>query len=119
MSGMVPESRRVTSGRFIVTLLITVFIFPAIILVGSGDWFWVEGWLFSLWFEAMILSNMIYLYWRDPALLAERSKLPGSDNQKQWDKYLLIGIYLLAFGWFIVMPLDARRFGWSPKFPGG
>jgi protein-S-isoprenylcysteine O-methyltransferase Ste14 len=116
MSGTVRESRTVTSGRFVVSLLITICFFPSIILI-AGDWFWVEGWLFSLWFEAMTLSNMIYLYWRDPALLAERSKLPGSDNQKQWDKYLLIVIYLTALVWFIVMPLDARRFGWSPTFP--
>ena len=65
----------------------------------------------------MVLSNMIYLYWKDPALLAERSKAPGSDNQKQWDKYLVIVIYLWALVWFIIMPVDAKRFGWSPLFP--
>jgi len=65
----------------------------------------------------MVLSNYIYLYQHDPALLAERSKTPGSDNQKQWDKYLLTGAYLMAFVWFIIMPLDAKRFGWSPTFP--
>lgn len=111
------ENERATIGRFISSLLITIFVFPAIIMVGSGDLRWVEGWLFSFWFEAMILSNMIYLYWRDPGLLVERSKLAGSDNQKLWDKYVLIGIYLMAFVWFIVMPLDAKRFGWSPQFP--
>jgi protein-S-isoprenylcysteine O-methyltransferase Ste14 len=60
---------------------------------------------------------MMYLYLKDPALLAERSKAPGSDNQKQWDKYLIIVIYLWALIWLIIMPLDAKRFGWSPLFP--
>lgn len=50
-------------------------------------------------------------------LLEERSKSPGSDNQKTWDKYLLTLIYLMAIIWFILMPLDAKRFGWSPDFP--
>jgi hypothetical protein len=110
-------NNKVTVGRFIFSSLITILIIPAVILFLSGNWLWLEGWIFSLWFDAMVLSNMMYLYWKDPALLAERSKAPGSDNQKQWDKYLIIGIYLWALVWFIIMPLDAKRFGWSPLFP--
>jgi len=110
-------NNKMTVGRFIFSSLITILIIPAVILFLSGNWLWLEGWIFSLWFDAMVLSNMTYLYWKDPALLAERSKAPGSDNQKQWDKYLVIGIYLWALVWFIIMPLDAKRFGWSPLFP--
>jgi len=65
----------------------------------------------------MVLSTLIYMYQYDPALLAERSKALGSDNQKTWDKYLLSLIYLMAIIWLILMPLDASRFGWSPAFP--
>src|SRR5262249_9499088 len=61
--------------------------------------------------------NASYLYFKDPELLAERSKAPGSDNQEQWDKYLLIAIYLIALIWFVILPLDAERFTWSPRFP--
>jgi len=114
---MEKATNKMTAGRFIFGSIITILIFPAVILFLSGDWLWLEGWIFSLWFDAMVLSNVIYLYLKDPALLAERSKAPGSDNQKQWDKYLIIGIYLWALVWFIVMPLDAKRFGWSPIFP--
>lgn len=110
-------NNKMTVGRFIFSSLITILIIPAVILFLSGNWLWLEGWIFSLWFDAMVLSNMMYLYWKDPALLAERSKAPGSDNQKQWDKYLIIGIYVWALVWFIIMPLDAKRFGWSPLFP--
>jgi protein-S-isoprenylcysteine O-methyltransferase Ste14 len=77
----------------------------------------VEGWIFGLWLAAMVLFSTIYLYLKDPALLAERQKRPGSDNQKGWDKYLLTSIYILALVWLIIMPLDAKRFGWSPAFP--
>ena len=114
---MEKANNKMTVGRFIFGSIITILIFPAVILFLSGDWLWLEGWIFSLWFDAMVLSNMMYLYWKDPALLAERSKAPGSDNQKQWDKYLVIGIYFMALVWFIIMPLDAKRFGWSPLFP--
>jgi len=108
---------KMSLGRFIFGAIITILIFPAVILFLSGDWLWLEGWIFSLWFVAVVLSDMIYLYWKDPALLAERSKAPGSDNQKQWDKYLLTVIYFIAIVWLIIMPLDAKRFGWSPMFP--
>jgi protein-S-isoprenylcysteine O-methyltransferase Ste14 len=104
-------------GGFIFNSLFIIILFPAIILSVSGNWLWVEGWIFSLWFDAMVLSNYVYLYLYDPALLAERSKAPGSDNQKKWDKVLLTGAYLMALAWFILMPLDAKRFGWSPVFP--
>ncbi len=114
---MTTENKKMTVGRFIFSSLVTIVIFPAVILFASGNWLWLEGWIFSLWFDAMVLSNMMYLYWKDPALLAERSKAPGSDNQKQWDKYLLTGIYFMAVVWYIIMPLDAKRFGWSPLFP--
>ena len=114
---MEKANNKMTVGRFIFGSIITILIFPAVILFLSGDWLWLEGWIFSLWFDAMVLSNMMYLYWKDPALLAERSKAPGSDNQEKWDKYLVIGIYFMALVWFIIMPLDAKRFGWSPIFP--
>jgi len=114
---MEKANNKMTVGRFIFGSIITILIFPAVILFLSGNWLWLEGWIFSLWFDAMVLSNVMYLYLKDPALLAERSKAPGSDNQKQWDKYLVIVIYFMALVWFIIMPLDAKRFGWSPLFP--
>jgi protein-S-isoprenylcysteine O-methyltransferase Ste14 len=77
----------------------------------------VEGWIFGLWFDAMMLSIMIYTYLYDPALLAERSTLPGTGNQKRWDKYVMTLILLIAVLWLVILPLDARRFGWSPAFP--
>jgi len=111
------KTKELSRAKLILSSVITIIFFPAIILLGSGDWRWLEGWILSLWLDAMVLSTTIYLYIYDPALLAERTKLPGSDNQKEWDKYVLLAIYLLALMWLVLMPLDARRFGWSPEFP--
>jgi protein-S-isoprenylcysteine O-methyltransferase Ste14 len=100
-------------GGFIVTALIA----PLIILGAGGNWRWVEGWLFALWFDVMVLANMTYLFFKDPALLAERRKRPGSDNQQGWDAVMLSGIYVVALAWLVILPLDAARFHWSPPFP--
>jgi protein-S-isoprenylcysteine O-methyltransferase Ste14 len=114
---MTTENNQYSFGQFIFSIIMTTVTFPLVILWLSGDWRWVEGWIFSLWIVAMILSGMIYMYLKDPALLAERAKAPGPDNQKGWDRYLLTGVYILAIIWLIIMPLDAERFGWSPAFP--
>jgi hypothetical protein len=91
---MTTENKKTTLGSFIITALMTSLFFPAVILLASGNWLWLEGWIFSLWFDAMVLSTLIYMYRHDPALLAERSKPLGADNQKPWDKYLLSLIYI-------------------------
>jgi protein-S-isoprenylcysteine O-methyltransferase Ste14 len=106
-----------TRNQVIITCIATLIAFPAVTLLLAGDGRWVEGWIFGLWFAAMTISSIIYMYLHDPALLAERSRRPGADNQKRWDAYLLIAIYLIAILWLVIMPLDAKRFGWSPVFP--
>jgi protein-S-isoprenylcysteine O-methyltransferase Ste14 len=111
------RNQKPSALRLVLNSLITILFFPAIVLLASGDWRWLEGWIFSLWFVLMVLSVTIYLAVRDPALLAERSRLRFAENQKTWDRYVLITIYVLMLAWFIVMPLDARRFRWSPEFP--
>jgi protein-S-isoprenylcysteine O-methyltransferase Ste14 len=110
-------ANKYSPAQFVVMCIATAVTFPGVTLLLAGDWGWVEGWIFGLWFDAMMLSIMIYLYLYDPALLAERSKMPGSDNQKGWDAILMPLILLIALSWLVIMPLDARRFGWSPVFP--
>jgi protein-S-isoprenylcysteine O-methyltransferase Ste14 len=114
---MIPEPRTFSPVWLVVTCITTIVFFPLLTLGLAGNWQWVEGWIFSLWFALMIVSTTAYLYLKDPALLAERAQRPGSKNQKPWDKYVLVAIYLIAIVWLVIMPLDAERFGWSPPFP--
>lgn len=101
----------------ILTSIVASLIFAVVILLLAGDWFWLEGWIFIIFWLSMTLSIGIYLSKYDPALLAERSKMPGSDNQKGWDKYYQSFAYLSLIVWVIIMPLDAKRYAWSPYFP--
>ena len=36
--------------------IIFILLFPVVILFLAGDWFWIEGWIFSIWFLVMCLS---------------------------------------------------------------
>lgn len=44
---MVAENNKITTGKIIFTL-IYILMFPALLLFLSGDWFWVEGWIFGI-----------------------------------------------------------------------
>ncbi len=94
-----------------------VLLFPALIILLSGDLTWIEGWVFSIWFIALSYGAILYLYFKDPALLAERYKQPGQGGQESWDRYVVSLIGILFTIWIVIMPLDARRYEWSPDFP--
>jgi len=110
------EKNKLTPARLVLTA-IYILIFPALILVLSGDWLWIEGWIFNIWFLALCATTIIYLYRKDPALLVERYRQPGTASQRVWDKYVVYGLVLGFMLWIVIMPLDAKRYGWSPAFP--
>lgn len=91
--------------------------FPVMLFVLAGDWRWIEGWLFSVIFLLMSYGTLVYLYFHDPELLVERFGSPLQEGQKPWDKVLLSLFFLEFLVWIAIMPLDARRLGWSPTFP--
>ena len=105
------------SLRLLVFTMLYVLFFPVLLLVLSGDWLWIEGWIFTAWFLALCYTAIFYVYRNDPALLAERYKQPGSLNQQGWDQYVVYALVLGFVTWIAVMPLDARRFEWTTGFP--
>ena len=105
------------SLRLLIFAMLYVLFFPALLLALSGDWLWIEGWIFTVWFLALCYAAIFYIYRNDPALLAERYKQPGSLNQQGWDRYVVYALFLGFIAWIVVMPLDARRFEWTSGFP--
>ncbi len=101
-------------------LLFTVvylLVWPALVLCLAGDWRWPEGWIFGGWFVAVGASTVAWMSRKDPALLAERYRMPGTSGQNRRDRII---IYLVTVGfiaWMVLMPLDARRFHWTPRLP--
>jgi protein-S-isoprenylcysteine O-methyltransferase Ste14 len=104
-------------GTFILMSLFVAILFPATIILLSGDLAWTEGWILSIWFDVMMLTNMIYMYKKDPALFSERLNRHGSRNQEKWDRYLLVSLFILAALWLIAMPMEVRFHVFSQPFP--
>ncbi|MEI6186613.1 MAG: isoprenylcysteine carboxylmethyltransferase family protein [Dehalococcoidia bacterium] len=106
-----------TNTGKIIYAAIWILIWPVLLLFLSGDWFWIEGWIFNTWLLLLCFVTISYLYLKDPALLTERFKKPGSANQKGWDRFIVYGLGLGFMAWIVIMPLDAKRFAWTVNFP--
>ncbi|HYW39827.1 MAG TPA: isoprenylcysteine carboxylmethyltransferase family protein [Terriglobales bacterium] len=91
-------------------------VFLGLVLWLSGDWRWVEGWIFVVWWVSFFAFNLLWLRSRDPALLAERMRMPGSGGESRSDLAILIGIKVCGLAWIVVPALDVR-FGWTPRLP--
>lgn len=89
---------------------------PALFLWLGGDWRWLQGWIFAGWFAALCVTTVSWLYVKNPALLAERSRLPGTGGQRWWDVLAVAAIVLLFVAWLVVAPLDVRH-GWLAPLP--
>ena len=106
-----------TNTGKIIYAAIWILIWPVLLFFLSGDWLWVEGWIFNIWLLLLCFVTISYLYRKDPALLAERFKKPGTANQKGWDRFVVYGLALGFIAWIVIMPLDAKRFAWTVSFP--
>jgi hypothetical protein len=62
----------------------------ALLLWLSGDWRWEEGWIFGVWFVAFIGACFLWLYYKDPALLAERLRI-GRRQGLQYEGWRSMG----------------------------
>ncbi|APR81982.1 Hypothetical protein A7982_07331 [Minicystis rosea] len=82
----------------------------------SGDFRWIEGWLFGAWFVCISAVCIVWLYRKDPALLAERYRMPGSGGQSRADAVIVLALLLGFIAWMAAPALDVR-FGWTPRLP--
>lgn len=92
-------------------------LWPALVLALAGDWRWVAGWIFNGWFVSVCVATVTWLFLKDPALLAERFRRPGTGGQSRSDVVIVYGLAIGFIVWIVLMPLDARRFHWTGPLP--
>jgi protein-S-isoprenylcysteine O-methyltransferase Ste14 len=113
---MVTDPKKITALQMLWSLGFPLMI-PAAMLLISGDWLWIQGWIWGVWFIAMCWSTTIYLYFKDQDLLQERLKPMHDGGQKKNATNLIYVIGLVCVAWIIVIPLDAKRYIWTAGFP--
>jgi protein-S-isoprenylcysteine O-methyltransferase Ste14 len=99
--------------RLIQKSLVGLAIMLVLLFVPAGTWAWPAAWVFLI--EFGIASTLItrWLQRHNPVLLEERMKPLIQREQKPWDRKLMTAFLVLWCAWFVVMSLDAVRFGWS------
>jgi protein-S-isoprenylcysteine O-methyltransferase Ste14 len=110
------RSTPIITGLMLVAAPVGVLGFAALLLWLSGDWRWVEGWLFGLWWVCFMAAIVLWLHYKDPALLAERLRMPGSGGESRADMAILFALKLCFLASLFVSALDVR-FGWRPHLP--
>ena len=97
-------------------LMAAAVVYIGLLLGLSGNWRWVEGWIFGVWFVSFAAAVLFWLHYRDPGLLAERFRMPGTGGESRSDVAIVIGLKLCWLAFFVVPALDVR-FGWTPCLP--
>ena len=111
-------SQSTVSASKLVATGVYLLVWPVMQMWLAGDWGWVPGWILGGWLVVVSASVIGWLYRRDPGLLAERYRRPGTGGQSRADARV---VYLLVVGfvvWIAVPPLDARRLHWTRPWPG-
>jgi len=89
----------------------------ALLFIPAGTADWPAAWIYL---AEMGLATLVITAWLaryNPALLAERMSPLIQRDQKKWDKLLMIVLIVLWCAWFMLMGLDAVRYGWSAVPP--
>src|SRR5262245_47147401 len=73
---------------------------PILLFLLAGNWYWIEGWIYSILFVGFCAFCVAYLYVRDPALLKERFSSAYQKGQSVWDKVFLTLFMLFYYVWF-------------------
>ena len=114
LSNLGEPDDRVTAGvlrRATISLVCFFLILAAVMFLPAGDVRWARGWLFFFVFLALTVLASIYLWHRNPAIFAARSKI--QKGTKRWDKVVMFFLFLSLLAVFPVAGLDDGRFHWS------
>jgi protein-S-isoprenylcysteine O-methyltransferase Ste14 len=102
-----------TGVKVWLTIAAEALIFAALLFGAAGTIVWPAAWAYFILFFIGALWITFWLARHDPALLAERMKLPVQKGQPVWDRVFLLAMVAAWCAWLPLMGLDAVRFRWS------
>lgn len=114
------EQNKISPAKSLGQLIFSVIFLAAlssVLFFIAGDWHWIEGWVFTVIYVVGSLVVLVYLYAADPGLLNERFRAGAQKGQSTFDRIILVLIIVAYTAWYIIIPLDAKRYHWSPEFP--
>lgn len=82
----------------------------ALLLAAAGTTDWPAAWAFAVLFAVVGILGAVVA---PTSVLRERLRGPLRSGQAPADVGFVLLFGLVLLGWFVLMALDARRFGWS------
>jgi len=99
-------------------LILRMSFFAVALMWPAGSIYWWEAWVIVALWSGFGLKMTHYLLHHDPELLAERMKfVPLHNEQKIWDKVLMLFFLIAAIGLYLIPGFDVLRYEWSEPFP--
>lgn len=85
----------------------------ALLFIPAGTLHWPAAWIYLVEVSVTSLAITAWLLRHNSALLAERMAPLIQRDQKSWDKVLMVVLLAVWCGWFVLIDVDAVRYGWS------
>ena len=96
-------------ARLVTQTLASLAVMGGLLFGPAGDARWPQAWAFLAIFAGATAVFAMFLWRRDPGLLAERLGGLSRKGQSRWDRLFMIGAVLAWCLWLALMALDARR----------
>jgi protein-S-isoprenylcysteine O-methyltransferase Ste14 len=93
--------------------VVWVAITAGVLFISAGTLEWPEAWIYLFLWLAGGLTSGLTLAKTHPEILKERMRSPLQQEQKSWDRPVILAIFGGFFLLYIVAGIDAKRFGWS------
>jgi protein-S-isoprenylcysteine O-methyltransferase Ste14 len=99
--------------KFVLRTSIWLFFIAVLLFASAGTLDWPGAWIYLAFVVVVSIAGGLWLYRRDPGLLAERLGSIFQRDQKGWDKIFMMAMFALWLAWLVLMGFDAKRFHWS------
>jgi protein-S-isoprenylcysteine O-methyltransferase Ste14 len=99
--------------KFVLRTSIWLLFIAVLLFASAGTLAWLGAWIYLAFAVAVSVAGGLWLYRRDPGLLAERLGGLFQREQKGWDKIFMMAMFALWLSWLVLMGFDAKRFHWS------
>ena len=101
-----------------ISSIFRIVFFALVLLWAAGSFFWWEAWVVIALWAIYGLGMTVYLLRHDPDLLLERLKfVPVHQDQKAWDKIIMLMFFVAGMSLYLVPGFDVVRFAWSEPLP--
>ncbi len=84
-----------------------------VLFISAGTLYWPEAWIYLFLWLAGGLTSGLSLAKTHPEILKERMRPPLQQEQKRWDRPVILAIFGGFFLLYVVAGIDAKRFAWS------